>query len=45
MATWIRGGRVYDVHEAAYRDADIRIEEGRIAAIGAASQAVGRRSS
>ena len=33
MATWIRGGRVYDVATGAWRDGDIRIEKGVFAAV------------
>ncbi len=34
MATWLRGGRLYDVVEGGYREADLKIERGRIAAMG-----------
>ena len=34
MAIWLRGGRLYDVVEGVYRDADLRIERGRIAELG-----------
>ncbi len=30
MSVWIRGGRLYDVHKAAYRRADIEVRDGRI---------------
>jgi imidazolonepropionase-like amidohydrolase len=33
MATWVRGGRVYDVATGAWRDGDIRIEKGVFAAV------------
>ncbi len=34
MATWIRGGRLYDVRGGGWRDGDLRVVDGRIAAPG-----------
>ena len=36
MATWLRGGRIYDGGAGGWRDGDIRIEGARFAAIGQA---------
>ncbi|MBT5432309.1 MAG: amidohydrolase family protein [Alphaproteobacteria bacterium] len=41
MAIWVRGGRLYDVVAGSYRDGDIRIEDGRIEAIGASGAPLG----
>ena len=41
MATWIRGGRLYDVTEGTWRDGDLRVEEGRIADSGASGRPTG----
>jgi imidazolonepropionase-like amidohydrolase len=31
MSTWVRGGQVYDVHDAVYRRRDIEMADGRVA--------------
>ena len=41
MATWIRGGRLYDVAEGTWRDGDLRVDEGRIADRGASGRPMG----
>lgn len=41
MAVWLRGGRICDVGEGRYRDGDIRIETGRITALGQAGRPSG----
>ena len=41
MATWIRGGRLYDVVEGTWRDGDLRVDEGRIADRGASGRPMG----
>lgn len=38
MSTWIRGGQVYDVHEALYRRHDIEVVDGRVARLAAAGK-------
>ena len=38
---WLKGGMIYDVHAGAFQRTDIRIEQGRIAALGAKAPRAG----